>query len=646
MNTEEFLHLYYMESEAISKRININSDEIRDKMPHIYSEDVFKKMIKTDLRELRILETETNIFEDLNIDIGNDESNENVENDENDENVENDENDENIKNVDNDENVEDDKNIENNENNKNDEDNEINESNKSNKNDEYIKDEHIKNEHIKNEHIKNEHIKNKHIKNEHIKNEHDKNIDNDKDVEDNKNIDNDEDVEDNKNIDNDENNKINKNVEDDEHIKNENITLKTKIYIVGDIHGSVIQLFAPLIKAKIIKNLRYDEDFDKFEFDFYKNINPDTRIIYTGDIIYRGIHAHLMAMIEALIIIIQRFNYKIVNWVFGNHDMEFIKYGGIPRYTLNEYKMCCPRFYEIHSMFCEFALKNPYKFGYELNIDLIKNNFKSSDILKDEDKDLSKIDIEIKLTDDIINDIQFNQILITHTIQTDIELRKFIKLYNEIFNTVVLYKDLMSINQMNICFDNIVKLMLKSNDKYFNPTSKYSNLLALTMWNRPPVENSEIKNSKNNYVDFGYRYHFIGHTPIDTFKYIDVFDESDKIKNTIIMTDLNTFNNEYYDDCSWYSLSNFKRFTIKQINKKSSTSDSESEINISYSDDINDYKILLHQIVLENGDDFKFNNFTLTLICNEVKYPNKMLSQNDIENIHKGIKIYNDLIKD
>ena len=447
----------------------------------------------------------------------------------------------------------------------------------------------------------------------------------------------DEDEEDNNEDDNEENNKI-KNINE-----YKNNTSKTKIYIIGDIHGSVIQLFSPLIKAKIIRNLRYDEDFDKFEFDFCKNINPDTRIIYTGDIIYRGIHAHLMAMIEALIVIIQRFNYKIVNWVFGNHDMEFIKYGGIPRYTLNEYKLCCPRFFEIHSMFREFALKNPYKFGYELNVNLIKNNFESSNILKNKDENLSKIDIDIELTNDLLNDIQFNQILITHTIQTDIDLCKFIKLYNETFNTNMLYNDLISINQMNICFDNIVESMLKSNDKYFNPLSDYSNLLALTMWNRP-TENFEIKNSKNNYIDFGYRYHFIGHTPIDSLDFIDVFDESGKIKNTIIMTDLNTFNNEYYDNCSWYSLSNFKQFIVSSINKKSSTSDSESEINISYSDDVNDYKTVLHQIILENGNNFRFNNFTLTLICNEVKYPNKMLSENDIENIHKGVEIYNNLI--
>ena len=438
------------------------------------------------------------------------------------------------------------------------------------------------------------------------------------------------------NIDLKELNKIQQKVDDNDN--------ERKIFIVGDIHGSVIQLFAPLIKAKIIKNVRYSFNEDKFEFDFSKNINRDTRIVYTGDIVYRGIHAHLMAMIESLITIILKFNFKIVNWVFGNHDMEFIKYGGIPRYTLDEYKMSCPRFSEIHLLFQQFALKNPYKFGYALDANIISNlnlNYENSD--EDLNLNKNKIDILIELP---VN----NQILITHTIQTNTELLQFFTLYNKIFNTKISYYELKStsdfiyLNQtkllykMNECFTNIVKLMLESKEKYFEVITNYGRLLNLTVWNRP------FQNIK--YIDFGYKYHFIGHTPRDNIEYYDILNNSNKIKNTIILSDLNTFNNEHYDGCMWYSLINFKNdeMQIKE-NKKSETdsisvSDSESD----YSDDEDECRSIYHQIILNINDKIKFNNFTLKLISNRVDYPDDMLNRDDITCINAAISIYDNLI--
>ena len=576
MESEKYLELYYMESEAIARGFDINDPILKEKMPSIYSEEVFLKMIEIDIQTLKNLQNEVDFWKfTKNINI-----NENVNVKDNvDENV-----DVNIKDDVN-ENIKDD----------------VDKDKKDNVKDEdkYIEDE-------------DEYV-------EDVKDDVDKNIIN-IDVDEDKN-----DVDENIiNIDED----IDEDEDDEDENMNEDIDININIdylsdksiFIVGDIHGSIIQLFAPLIKAKLIKNVRYDKELDKFEFDFYctQNINPNTKIVYTGDIIYRGIHAHVMAMIEALIIIIQRFNYKIVNWVFGNHDMEFIKFGGVPRYTLNEYKRACPRFSEIHMMFCDFALNNPYKFGYALDVNISEYEKYLHAQIKDSD-------ILITMPQELMVN---NQILVTHTIQTRKELLKFINGYNKIFNTSYSLKYLNSdekppnqtklLYTINQCFTEIVKYMLNSKDKYFVQSSDYGQLLFYMLWDRP---------DKNiNYIDYGYKYHFIGHTPIDNVRYINTK------KSTIILCDFNTFNSEYLDDCAWYSLTNFKNDLIISEPKEEIDSDDESEIETEIVDKC-----------LENGNKLKFPNFKLKVIYNNVTYPIDMVPEIDKMHIQNAVSIYKEL---
>ena len=413
-------------------------------------------------------------------------------------------------------------------------------------------------------------------------------------------------------------------------------------YIVGDVHGSVVQLFSPLVKAGIIKNLRYSHDEDKFEFDFCNssNISKNTQIIYTGDIIYRGIHSHLMAMIEALIIIIQRFNYKIVNWVFGNHDMEFIKYGGIPRYTLNEYKNACPRFDEIHLLFTEFALRNPYKFGYILDLKCDKSKLHDDKSKSHDDKsklhnDKSKLhddkskshDEKSKSHDEKskshndksklnheelkskLSKLKSTKILISHTIQSSNDIIRFTTIYNQIFKSSLNSHNLMnSVDLMNDCFNNIVKLMINDNEKYFNPKSEYSKLLNYTLWRRPGLN--------IDYVEYGCQYHVIGHTPTDNVQHIDI-----RNRHTIISVDLNTFNNEQWDECAWIKIEN-----------------SESEIE--------DIEIEIDDLELSSLETYNlsFTDFNVKVEYNMIQYPENMLSQDDIRRINKGVHLYNKII--
>jgi len=568
MTSEQYLGLYYMESEAIARGFSVNSEELMRKMPLIYSEEVFKKMIEHDLKVLRELENE--------------------------------------------------------------------------KSDEMGEDGKVSDDEMSNE------MKEKESEKE----------------------------------ENDEKEGKNDETDDKQERKMNNLSdpeTNRKIYIVGDIHGSVIQLFTPLIKARIIRNLRYSFDEDQFEFDFYKNVDKNTRIIYTGDIIYRGIHAHLMAMIEALILVIQRFNYKIVNWVFGNHDMEFVKYGGVPRYTLSEYARACPRFHELHSLFCDFALKNPYKFGYSLEVNAFED-FKSelqapvdtrisplkvgnesqdkiessspNDIALSSHKvgDESQVpilkgigrlsphisesqvpilkgigrlsppknkpDIDIELPLDMFTS---NRILVTHTVQSKDEIESFIKQYNETFQTNLNLENL-DLKEMNKCFDNIVKLMLKSPEKYYTNKSVYGPMLFNTLWDRPAAS--------VRYVDYGYKYHFIGHTPVENIKFI-VHSDPDLRSNlmsptsVIVITDLNTYNNENEDECAFFELTNFK-------------------MNIHENEDTCHQQALTMVLPISHHVSHKFDDFTMKIVKNHVKY-HDLLSETDVSHINEGIAIYTDL---
>ena len=71
---------------------------------------------------------------------------------------------------------------------------------------------------------------------------------------------------------------------------------------------------------------------------------------------YRGIHSHVMAMIEALINICETTDK--VKWCFGNHDIHFLRGLYLPKYVLNEYIITSPRYFQIIKRMSKFALNN------------------------------------------------------------------------------------------------------------------------------------------------------------------------------------------------------------------------------------------------------------------------------------------------
>lgn len=281
-------------------------------------------------------------------------------------------------------------------------------------------------------------------------------------------------------------------------IKNNNVIT------IGDVHGSIPQLFMPLIVSGFITNLSYDYIYDKFNFTInYKFINDhNITIVYLGDIMYRGIHSHVMAMIEALMNICE--STDKVKWCFGNHDIHFLRGLYLPKYVLNEYIITSPRYFQIIKRMSKFALNNK------------------------------------TIHNCIISD-NFCNIVFSHTIQSIEGLSIAVDIYNSLINDGII-KDtkliLENINGdvLNQMTREVLKIYIKTElDKTI--IDKLHLFFEKLYWLRPTPDNYETP-----YLYLNESIHFIGHTPVENIG-------NEKYKNKyIVMCDLNTYNNEVFDN--------------------------------------------------------------------------------------------------
>lgn len=294
------------------------------------------------------------------------------------------------------------------------------------------------------------------------------------------------------------------------------------VIVVGDVHCSISQLFMPLVVSGFISNISYDFKNDKFNFKInHEFINKcNITIIYLGDIMYRGIHSHAMAMIDTLINICISINK--VKWCFGNHDIHFLRGLYLPKYALNEYIDSSPRYVEIMNKMMKFASHNK-------NI----HNCAISD--------------------------GFSNVIFSHTIQSIEGLSKAIDIYNSLINDKIIkgsklileniYGD--TINQM---VRNIIQLYSKR-DLDSCTLNKLNEFINKLYWLRPYDDNDETPYLFNNETT-----HFIGHTPVEKI-------ENTKYKNkNIVMCDLNTFNNEVFDNPNIFII-NLNSYNIHYYNQ-------------------------------------------------------------------------------
>jgi hypothetical protein len=115
-----------------------------------------------------------------------------------------------------------------------------------------------------------------------------------------------------------------------------------KYIVVGDVHGSILQLFMPLKQARIIDEIRYDNETKTFSYVLNPNINNSIQVIYCGDFVGRAKHSLTVPMLitfcdiyNDVVQIVQPTDsetYQEVNqdnkivWVYGNHDIGFFRH--------------------------------------------------------------------------------------------------------------------------------------------------------------------------------------------------------------------------------------------------------------------------------------------------------------------------------
>ena len=276
------------------------------------------------------------------------------------------------------------------------------------------------------------------------------------------------------------------------------------LIVIGDIHGSIPQLFMPLIVSGFITDISYDYILDRFNFTInYQYINNhNITIVYLGDIMYRGIHSHIMAMIEALINICETTDK--VKWCFGNHDIHFLRGLYLPKYILNEYINSSPRYFQIINRMTKFALNNKSIHNYILS-------------------------------DDICN------IIFSHTIQSIEGLSKAVDIYNSLIKDDIIKDTKMILENIN---GDVLNQMAKKVLKVYIKTEldktmidRLHTFFEKLYWLRPSPDSYETP-----YIYLNESTHFIGHTPVEKIG-------NEKFKNKdLVMCDLNTYNNEVFDN--------------------------------------------------------------------------------------------------
>lgn len=276
------------------------------------------------------------------------------------------------------------------------------------------------------------------------------------------------------------------------------------VIVIGDVHGSIPQLFMPLIVSGFITDISYDYILDKFNFTInYQYINNhNITIVYLGDMMYRGIHSHVMAMIEALINICETTDK--VKWCFGNHDIHFLRGLYLPKYVLNEYINSSPRYFQIINRMSKFALNNKSIHNYILS-------------------------------DDICN------IIFSHTIQSIEGLSKAVDIYNSLIKDDIIKDTKMILENINgDVLNQMARKVLKVYIKTELDKTMIDRLHAFfekLYWLRPSSDSYETP-----YIYLNESTHFIGHTPVEKIG-------NEKYKNKdLVMCDLNTYNNEVFDN--------------------------------------------------------------------------------------------------
>ena len=100
--------------------------------------------------------------------------------------------------------------------------------------------------------------------------------------------------------------------------KNINLT-SDDIIAVGDVHGSYLQVFYPLISSGLINNVKFEKT--KIKFDITKNYKTCPTVIFLGDYFHKSVCEKSFLLVHSLLKIKNVVKDKLI-LLLGNHDIN------------------------------------------------------------------------------------------------------------------------------------------------------------------------------------------------------------------------------------------------------------------------------------------------------------------------------------
>ena len=98
------------------------------------------------------------------------------------------------------------------------------------------------------------------------------------------------------------------------------------LYVMGDVHGSVLSVLAPLVQANLLQHIENSTDYIQFDYTSNRFIyNPilnqscNNIVVYTGDIVERAYHRHSLALFIMVLQLAK--NNDNIKYLIGNHDL-------------------------------------------------------------------------------------------------------------------------------------------------------------------------------------------------------------------------------------------------------------------------------------------------------------------------------------
>lgn len=152
--------------------------------------------------------------------------------------------------------------------------------------------------------------------------------------------------------------KINDYIKNNVHsitIGRETPDLESKLYVVGDVHGSLLTLVGPLVQANILipisssgNYIEYSSVDKRFVYNINQNQNSQNLVIFTGDILERAHHRHNLEMLLMIIDIAEKLPNN-VKFLLGNHEVG---------YLLNEYSWSINKYEIAENVFDKYDFAN------------------------------------------------------------------------------------------------------------------------------------------------------------------------------------------------------------------------------------------------------------------------------------------------